>query len=118
MRIRRDDLVVVTTGDDAVKAPVRVIEVLDGGKKVRIEGVNTVHKHVKRGHPKSPAGGRLSLDQPVDSSNVMLYCGSCSQGVRVGYGFTSDGTKERRCRRCGKSLGTIGAPKLRRATAK
>ncbi|MDX1555504.1 MAG: DUF1800 family protein, partial [Xanthomonadales bacterium] len=38
-------------GDDASRTPRRVIQVLDGGKKVVVEGVNLVYKHVKRGHP-------------------------------------------------------------------
>ncbi len=55
-----------------------------------IEGINRVLKHVKRGHPKSPQGGRLNLEMPIDSSKVMFYCGSCSKGVRVGFRFQSE----------------------------
>lgn len=110
MKIRRGDKVVVTSGDDAGKTPHNVVQVLKKGQKVMIEGVNRVHKHVRRGHPKSPQGGRLHLEMPIDSSNVMFYCGSCSKGVRLGYRYTSDGSKERFCKSCGEAQGTLSGP--------
>ena len=117
MRIRRGDQVVITTGEDEGLTPRRVIQVLDGGRKLVVEGVNRVFKHVRRGHPKSPSGGRLNLEMPIDSSNVMLYCNSCSppRGVRVGFHYTDDGSKERICRKCGASLGRVSPPKSRHA---
>lgn len=115
MKIRRGDSVVVICGDDAGPTPHRVVQVLKGGKKLVVEGVNRVYKHVRRGHPKSPQGGRLNLEMPIDSSNVMFYCGSCSRGVRVGYRYTDDGSKERYCRSCGAGHGAVGRPKARYA---
>jgi len=113
MRIRRGDTVVVITPDDSVNTPRKVIQVLDGGKKVVVEGANRVFKHVRRGHPKSPQGGRLNLEMPIDSSNVMIYCDHCHKGVKVGFRFTADGGKERHCRKCGGSLGAISRPKAK-----
>ena len=110
MRIRRGDSVVVVTGNDASNTPHRVVQVLEGGKKLMVEGVNRVHKHVRRGHPRSPQGGRLNLEMPIDRSNVMFYCDSCARGVRVGYRYVSDGSKERYCKRCGTAHGTISGP--------
>lgn len=110
MKIRRGDQVVVTTGDDAGSTPHKVVQVLANGRKVMIEGVNRVHKHVRRGHPRSPHGGRLHLEMPIDSSNIMFYCGSCSKGVRLGYRYTADGSKERFCKTCKESQGTISGP--------
>jgi large subunit ribosomal protein L24 len=115
MKIRRGDSVVITTGEDAAQAPRRVTQVLDGGRKVVVEGANRVLKHVRRGHPKSPQGGRLNLEMPIDSSNVMLYCGACSRGVRVGYRYSDDGAKERFCRSCSQTLGAVSPAKERRA---
>lgn len=111
MKIRRGDSVLVIRGDDAGATPRRVVQVIDGGKKLLVEGVNRVFKHVKRGHPKSPQGGRLNLEMPIDTSNVLLYCGSCSKGTRVGLRFTADGAKERFCRKCSSPLGTVKPPK-------
>ncbi|MCA8986513.1 MAG: 50S ribosomal protein L24 [Planctomycetaceae bacterium] len=107
MKIKKGDTVVVTQGDDASKAPRHVTQVLDGGKKVVIQGVNQVYKHVRKGHPKSPAGGRLLLEMPIPSSRVMYHCNSCSQATRLGYRYTGDGTKERYCKKCSASCGTV-----------
>lgn len=101
----------VVAGDSADAAPRRVIQVLDQGRKLVVEGVNRVYKHVRRGHPKSPQGGRLNLEVPIDSSNVLLYCDACHRGVRVGYRFAGDGAKERFCRKCGKSISTVSPPR-------
>jgi len=111
MKIRRGDLVQVTNGDDARPTPRKVLQLVDGGRKVVVEGVNRVYKHVRRGHPKSPQGGRLSLEMPIDISNVQLYCDACGRGVRVGVSVREDGTKFRVCKRCGKEHGQIGAAK-------
>ena len=54
MKIKRGDQVVVISGVHASDAPHRVTEVVDGGEKLLVEGVNLVFRHVKRGHPKSP----------------------------------------------------------------
>ena len=110
MRMRKGDLVVVVTGDDAGKAPKKVLRVLDGGERILVEGVNRVYKHVKRGHPSSPQGGRLSRELPIQSSNAMVFCAKCDRGVRVGT-RVNDEVRERYCKKCNGSLGTIGRQK-------
>lgn len=123
MKIHRGDLVVIVKGQMAAETPPkeqsprRVIRVLSGGQKVVVEGVNRVFKHVRRGHPKSPQGGRLDLEMPIDSSNVMLYCESCNRGVRVGYRYSADGAKERFCKNksCGASMGSVSPAKAQYA---
>lgn len=118
MKIQRGDMVVVIAGDSASATQQhRVIQVIDGGKKLLVEGVNRVFKHVRRGHPKSPQGGRLNLEMPIDSSNVKLYCGSCHKGVRVGYRYLADGSKERVCRKCGTTVSKVSPAKSRAAKA-
>ncbi len=115
MKIQRNDSVIVIAGDEAGTAPRRVIQVLGGGRKLLVEGVNRVYKHVKRGHPKSPQGGRLNLEMPIDSSNVMLYCSSCNKATRVGFRYRDDGSKERYCKSCDASLGAVSRPNSRYA---
>ncbi len=115
MKIRRGDMVQVIAGDDASSTPRRVVQVLNNGRKLLVEGVNRVYKHVKRGHPRSPQGGRLQLEMPIDTSNVQLYCENCGRGIRAGYRFTDDGTKERYCKKCGASAGLVSPPKARYA---
>lgn len=115
MKIKRGDMVEVMVGDDA-GGPKKVLSVVDGGKKVVVEGVNRVYKHVRRGHPKSPQGGRLSREMPIDISNVLLYCNSCARGVRVGFKYNADGSKSRHCKKCQANLGTVAPPRARYAS--
>lgn len=105
MNIRKDDLVVVITGDDADKNQARrVLTVQADRGKIVVEGVNRVYKHLKPNR-RNTQGGRLSREMPVDVSNVQLYCPTCKHGVRVGHRYTADGTKERYCKSCNGMLG-------------
>ncbi len=118
MRIKQGDMVVVTTGDDAGSQPKKVLEVLESGRKLLVEGVNRVYKHVKRGHPKSPQGGRLSMEKPIDAAKVLFHCSACGQGTRLGYRYTADGRKERFCKKCSVSAGVISPPRPAYVAAK
>lgn len=111
MKIQRGDTVKVISGEDQSDTPRKVLQVLDGGSKLLIEGVNRVYKHVRRGHPKSPQGGRLHLEMPINSSNVVLICSSCNRGVRVGYRYAADGSKERFCKACDATISKISPPR-------
>ena len=115
MKIRRGDSVVVITGNDSGATPHKVVQVIDDGKKVMIEGVNRVLKHVRRGHPKSPQGGRLQLELPIDSSNIQFYCSTCNKGTRLGYQYAADGSKQRICRKCKTVVDTISPARPRYA---
>lgn len=116
MKIHRGDMVIVTCGNDAGPTPRRVVQIVDGGK-VMIEGVNRVVKHVRKGHPRSPQGGQLTLEKPIDVSNVKYYCTSCAAASRIGYRYTDNGSKERFCKSCGASAGTVSPPRPKYAKA-
>ncbi len=118
MKIKKGDMVILTAGDEASNTPKRVTEVLEGGERVVLEGVNLVYKHVKKGHPKSPQGGRLRLEKSVSSSNVQFYCSGCNKGVRLGYRRLPDGSKERFCRKCGNGAGQVSPARARYAKSK
>ena len=75
-----------------------------------MEGVNRVYKHVRRSQ-RNPQGGRLSKEMPVPISNVQLVCEGCSAATRTGARYLDDGSKERYCRKCGRSLGQISPPR-------
>jgi len=110
MFIRKDDMVVVITGDDRGPEPRKVLRVVAEKNKIVVEGVNRVYKHLKPSQ-KNQQGGRLSKEMPVDASNVMLYSPTARRGVRVGFRFTESGQKERYCKVTGASLGTVGPAK-------
>jgi large subunit ribosomal protein L24 len=117
MHIRKDDQVVVITGDDKGPEPRKVLRALPKEGKIVVEGVNRVYKHLKPS-AKNQQGGRLSKEMPIDASNVMLYNPSIRRGVRVGYRYTDDGRKERYCKVTGESLGVLGPAKAARAKTK
>ena len=71
MRLKTGDTVQVIAGDDKGTHG-KIVRVLRETNKIVVEGVNRVYKHVKRGHPKAPQGGRLSIEMPIHLSNVML----------------------------------------------
>lgn len=105
MLIKVNDTVQVITGNDrGVQG--RVLKVDRQAEKVIVEGVNQVYKHVRRSQ-RNPQGGRLSKEMPIRWCNVMLICGSCNQGVRVGARYNKDGSKVRYCKKCGSNLGEI-----------
>ena len=115
MHIKNDDTVVVISGDDK-KARAKVLRIDRAAGKLVVEGVNRVYKHVRRSQ-RNPQGGRLSKEMPLQISNVLLVCNHCNRGVRTGARFLKDGSKERFCRKCGKSLGQI-APARKAHAAK
>ncbi len=113
MHVHKNDIVEVTIGDDAgnTKSPTigKVLRVLPDKNKVVVEGINRVYRHLKPSR-RNPQGGRLSKEMPVAAANVLLYCGTCRRGVRVGKRYTNDGAKERFCKKCGAGLGLMAKP--------
>jgi large subunit ribosomal protein L24 len=113
MLVKVGDTVEVMTGDDAgTKAKVKEIDHDTG--KVTVEGVNRVYKHVRKSQ-RNPQGGRLSMEMPVQMSNVAIVCSRCGKAARMGARFLKDGSKERYCKKCGASTGDISPPKAARA---
>ena len=110
MHIRKDDIVEIITGDDSGTArnrsTGRVLKVLPDENKVLVEGVNRVYRHMKPNR-RNAQGGRLSKEMPISLSNVLLFCGTCRRGVRIGKRYGADGGKERFCKKCGNSLGVL-----------
>ncbi|HYT88155.1 MAG TPA: 50S ribosomal protein L24 [Gemmataceae bacterium] len=109
MHVKKDDLVQVIAGDDASKTG-RVLSVLPQEGKVVVEGINRVYKHLKPSR-RNPQGGRLSKEMPINASNVLLFCGNCKRGVRIGRRYLADGSKERFCKSCEASLGRLSKPR-------
>jgi len=113
MHIRVNDTVVVISGDDrGTRGKVLRVNRLAG--KLVVEGVNRVRKHVHRSQ-RNPQGGRLSMEMPVQLSNVLLVCESCGKGTRTGVRYLEDGSKVRFCKKCGASTGQIAPAKTRKA---
>ena len=109
MLVKVDDTVEVLTGDDrGVKAKVKEVNHATG--KVVVEGVNRVWKHVRKSQ-RNPAGGRLSIEMPIQLSNVAVVCLRCGKSSRMASRIASNGAKERYCKRCDAANGEIAPPK-------
>ena len=105
MHIRVDDTVVITAGDDrGVRG--KVLRVDHQARKLVVEGVNRVYKHVRRSQ-RNPQGGRLSKEMPIPVANAMLICTACGQPSRTGARYLDDGSKQRYCKKCGAENGEL-----------
>ena len=110
MHIRKGDVVEVVAGDEAGSRGT-VLSVDRKNGKVVVEGVNKVYKHVKRGHPKSPQGGRLHTELALDASNVMLIDPQTNKPTRVGVKVNADGSKELVAKKSGTTLRRLSPAK-------
>jgi len=102
-RIRKGDEVLVRAGADAGKRG-RVLRVLPGADRAVVEGVNFIHKHLRKS-PKSPQGGRVRREASVHLSKLMIIDPSTDKPTRVG-SKVEGGTKVRVARRSGTVLDT------------
>jgi large subunit ribosomal protein L24 len=109
MHIRVGDVVKVMSGNDSGQTG-KVLRVNRDARKVVVEGMNRVFKHMRRSQ-RNPQGGRLSKEMPIDLSNVLLVCTRCNQAARTGARATADGGKERFCKKCGAGIGTLAPPR-------
>ena len=101
MNIKRDDTVIVLSGDDkGVKGKVIAVSPKEG--KVLVEGANIIHKHVKA-RRQGDESGIIDAEGAIYASKVALWCDACKKGVRVKH-VVKDGKKIRVCAKCGKEL--------------
>src|SRR5512142_1960326 len=81
MQIRKNDLVKVLVGKDKGKTG-KVLEVLREKGRVRIEKIQVVKRHLKKGRSQAnPEGGILERNGTVAISNVMVV-GEGGKAVR------------------------------------
>jgi large subunit ribosomal protein L24 len=72
MRIRKNDTVQIMSGKDKGKTG-KVLAVLADKGRVRVEKVQIVKRHMKKGRsPSSPEGGIMEKEGTVAISNVMV----------------------------------------------
>ena len=102
MHIKKDDTVVVLSGDSkGVKGKVLAVSVKE--RKVMVEGANIIHKHVKP-RKQGETGGIVDTEGAIYASKVALYCSKCDKGVRVKMKTLENGKKVRVCAKCGAEL--------------
>ncbi|MEJ2745390.1 MAG: 50S ribosomal protein L24 [bacterium] len=105
MKIRKDDLVIATSGKERFsKKTGRVLKVFPGKGRLIVEGFSLSKRHM-RPTQRNPKGGIVQKERSIHVSNVMLYCSKCQRGVRIGNKLLADGTRIRHCRKCGDVVG-------------
>src|SRR6266567_2862639 len=78
--------------------------------KIVVEGINKVYKHMRRSQ-KSPQGGRLSKEMPINASNVLLIDPQTNKPTRVGVRYLDDGRKELYAKKSGASIRVLSKPR-------
>ena len=101
-RIKRNDLVLVTTGKERGKQG-QVRDVFTDKQRAIVQGLNMVKRHQAQKDERTPAG-IIEKEAPIHISNLRLICGACQKPVRVGFRVRSDNVKVRVCRSCGEDI--------------
>jgi len=90
--IKKGDLVQVITGAKQDRGGDRgkqgkVLDIVDGGKRVVVEGVNYITKHTRVGQTQrgTKTGGIETLEAPIHVSNVALVDPETKKPTRVGF---------------------------------
>ena len=111
MKIKKGDTVHVLAGKDRGKQG-RVLEARPDEKRVIVENLNMIKRHSRpkpikntsrMGGQQVTPGGVIEKAAPIQISNVMLVCPTCSRPTRVGYVIKErtgeDSLKVRVCKR-------------------
>ena len=101
LHVKKDDTVVVISGDDKGKKG-KVLKVSPAERKVIVDGVNVVTKHAKP-RKQGEAGGIMKVEGAIYADKVQLYCAKCDKATRVAH-KTVNGKKVRVCVKCGAEL--------------
>ena len=92
-RIRQGDDVIVIAGKDKGRRGT-VLKVIDENHIV-VESINMVKKHQKPNPNAGIAGGINEQENPIHTSNVMLFNPATNKGDRVGFKVLEDNKKVR-----------------------
>ena len=101
LHIKRDDTVVVISGDS--KGTVgKVIAASPEEGKVIVAGANIVSKHTKA-RKQGDNSAIVKTEGAIYASKVQLVCPKCNKGVRTHHKVV-DGKKIRVCAKCGAEI--------------
>ena len=106
LKIKRDDMVVVTAGRHKGKTG-RVLRVLPDAGRIVVEKVNLVKRHVKPQGDRP--GGIVEKEASIHVPNVALWLASEGRKVKVAWKILEDGTKVRADRKTGLEIDKVQA---------
>ena len=96
-KLRVGDEVQVIAGRDKGKRG-KILKILvqaSGNRKVLVEGVNLIKKHVKPNPQANIQGGIVEKEAALEVSNVALFDQASGKAAKVGIKFTEEGKKVR-----------------------
>ena len=95
LHVKKDDTVIVVSGDDKGRKG-KVLETSPKEGKVIVKGVNIVTRHVKP-RKQGDQGGIVKVEGAMYACKVMLYCPKCEKGVRarIAFKYDKDGDKKK-----------------------
>ena len=102
VHVKTGDTVVVLSGKDKGKKGT-VLAVSPSERKVIVEKVNMVSKHVKPRRMGEP-GGIIKAEAAMYADKVQVVCPRCKKPTRIGHKILEDGSKIRICRKCGEAF--------------
>jgi large subunit ribosomal protein L24 len=102
-KIKKNDQVVVIAGRDKGRRG-RVLEVVPGKGKIKVEGIGMIKRHQKANPQANRGGGIVDKEAYIDVSNVQLVDPQSGKPTRVKYSVESDGTKTRLAAASGHTL--------------
>ena len=102
-RLRKNDLVVVLSGKDRGKQG-KVLRIDPRKRRVIVERINLIKKHVRPNPGKNIAGGISEKEAPIAISNVMLVDPDRNVPTRIGRRRDAEGNPERFAKKSGAAL--------------
>lgn len=70
VHVKKGDMVVVLSGEDRGKVG-KVLQALPGKQRVLVEGINVIHKSMRKSQD-NPKGGIITKEAPIAASKVIL----------------------------------------------
>jgi large subunit ribosomal protein L24 len=104
-RVRKGDQVCILSGKDKGKQGT-ILKVLRDKRRVVVQGVNLLTKHVKPS-AQNPEGGKVRQEASVHASNVAHVDPETGGPTRVGMRVLEDGRKVRYAKRSGKDIDVV-----------
>src|SRR6266487_3314670 len=102
-KIKKNDQVVVIAGRDKGKRG-RVLEVVPGEAKIKVEGVGMIKRHQRANPQSNRGGGIIDKEAYIDISNVQLIDPQSGKPTRIKYQIEGDRSKIRVAVGSGHSL--------------
>lgn len=102
IHVKKDDMVVILSGKEKGKKG-KVLATSPKERKIIVEGLNMVTKHVKPRKQGDP-GGIIKAEGAMYASKAMLVCPACGKPTRLAHKILADNTKTRACKKCGETF--------------